>query len=331
MIVLTDEQAGKLLWKDQFGHALLRPIRLNDGRYALPESVLTQPEHARWREILNQGSIESAGSLTFDSISDEDYRLDVDGVEMNLYMGEATPRSFGYPAPSLFDIPNTGLYRFEAQYNSDLGSIDRSRNRRRVELLQYSPDGYQPGDTVWSSWSTIITDQRAGFDQGATTIFHQWHANPSSAHGAPILDFTLTGGVFYINSRSSASSGATQNRYMATAPAANEITNFVVSGLLGSSGHLTVWMNGAQIYDGAIPLGYYSESLPYMARLQYGIYMDNVHSADVLYHANIEFGTTDLSARVATPLPLPAPPEGWPIITHYPDTSLYPGTNLYPV
>lgn len=334
MIVLTEQQAAQLLWKNQFRHSVLRPLRLTDGRYALPESVLTAPEHARWRALLSQGTIVAAGSLTFDTTDPDDFYFTTpSGVMMSLYTGGALPATFGYPAPSLFDVPSPGLRRHEARYNPDVNSADHGHLRKRVELLQYSPAGYVSGDTVWASWSTIISDQRAGFDQAANTIIHQWHQHPSSALASPILDVTLNSGVLAINTRSSATGTTTQNRYTGSTPATGVLTHFVIKGVLGYSGHLTVWIDGAQVYDGAMPLGYYSESLPYLARIQSGIYMDNTRSVDVLYHANLEFGTTDLSARVDNPLPFPGTPEGWPVdpTALYPDDTLYPASNLYPV
>ena len=96
MIVLTEQQAAQLLWKNQFRHSVLRPLRLTDGRYALPESVLTAPEHARWRALLSQGTIVAAGSLTFDTTDPDDFYFTTpSGVMMSLYTGGALPATFG--------------------------------------------------------------------------------------------------------------------------------------------------------------------------------------------------------------------------------------------
>jgi hypothetical protein len=44
---------------------------------------------------------------------------------------------------------------------------------------------------------------------------------------------------------------------------------------------------------------------------QWGIYGPNRNKTDVIFHANPEFGTTDLSARIASPLPIFTPAGGW--------------------
>lgn len=340
MIVLTAEQAGKMIWKDQFSHAVLRPIRLSDNRYALPESALTQPEHARWRSILNAGSIEDSATLTYSTTSPTNYRPSVNGHQMYLRINtdDIDPASYGYPAPRLFDIPSPNLLRFECRHGNDLLTTDYGNNRRRVEISENDYEtNYGSGDTLWDSWSTIITDQRAGFDMNATSIIHQWHhasnAGFSTMYSPPPFAVILNNGQLTIGTRygnGGVSVGTTH--YTGPAPDTGAITNFVVSALLGASGHINIWMNGEQIVDVDTPIGYYDESPPYLAYVQTGIYMDNTHTVDVIYHANLEFGLTDLSARIDNPLPIPAPPEGWgtstPVI--YPADDLYPINNLYP-
>ena len=97
---------------------------------------------------------------------------------------------------------------------------------------------------------------------------------------------------------------------MAT-PASGAVTNFVLQGTLGVLGHWNIWVNGVQVVNVDTNIGYTVEALPYLARVTTGIYMDNVRSVDALYHANVELGLTSLSARIATPLAVTTPPDGW--------------------
>lgn len=309
VIVLTEDQAAQLVYRDQFPHAILQPLRLTDGRYVLPTSTLTQPEHARWRHVLSAGTIGSVEALTFDTLKPGRFFLTtLSGVLMEL----TQPTAFDYPLPPLFEIPAPGLWRFEAHYNNDFGGGDRLNLRRRTELIQATaPIGYQSGDTVWAAWSTVITDQRAGFDSHATAIIHQWHQHPSSAYRPPPLALVLDSGVLTLNNRTVDGSGNAQ-LWTATAPDSGEVTHFVIEATLGEVGHITMWVNGIQVVDVATSVGYYAEvGMPYLLKLQYGIYMDNTHTVDALYHANVEFGTTDLSARVAAPLTVTEPAGGW--------------------
>lgn len=328
MVVLTAEQVGKFIWQDQTTYSHLRPLRLDGNTYALPVAVLDQPEHALWRSIFQRGQIVAASLLTVDSFSSYDYRLAVDGLEMALDIGSTRPNVW-QPRP-VFTIPSPNLYRFECARNSDRPSADRKNGRRRVELAQVDGDFYfVDGDTVWASWSTVFTNQRAGLDGNNLSIFHQWHQHPDSAISAPPFAMYLDGGTMFIGSRNP--SGGTE-LYSAPAPASWVPVNFVVAVTLGEYGHVDVWIDGEQVVDVDTGVGYYGEGLPYLAYVKSGIYMNNTSTVDVVYHANLEFGLSDLSARVDNPLPLPALRiNGWPITAvPYPASNGYPSTALFP-
>lgn len=335
VVVLTEQQVGQLIYKDQFARATLVPARLTDGRYILPLSALTQPEHARFRPILKAGSVEDLGTLTIDT-SRNGYYLTVPGDDtlMGLYIGGATPASFGYPAPALFDIPADGLWRFECRRNNDPASPDRAGYRRRTEMLQNDPNGYQADDTIWASWSMTITDQRDGFDANALTLVQQWHQHPSSAIRPPPMAFVLDSGVLSLVNRS-ANGAASTTLWSQSAPASWQVISFVMQCKIGTDGFVKLWVDGSPVVDVSTNVGYTLESLPYLIRMQWGIYMDNTYTVDALYHANVEFGTSSLYSRVDFPLAINTPPDGWPVTYTgrtllYPDTTLYPDATLYP-
>ena len=53
MIILTRTQANRVRGLSIEGHALA-PAPLTNGTFALPESVLDDPAHARYRNVLNE-------------------------------------------------------------------------------------------------------------------------------------------------------------------------------------------------------------------------------------------------------------------------------------
>ena len=70
MIILTREQANRVRGLTTSGHALV-PIPLADGRFALPESVLADPEHARYH-----AGLAALPRVTDRSLSEADYEQD---------------------------------------------------------------------------------------------------------------------------------------------------------------------------------------------------------------------------------------------------------------
>ncbi|MCV7230649.1 polysaccharide lyase [Mycolicibacterium komossense] len=327
MIVLTAEQYARMVWKDQVDYAVLRGMRLSDNRYAFPESVLTDPAHARWRRLLARGQIIDASRLTVDWATANDFRIVVSGEQMALDSPAPRPETYEFPMPTLFDIPAPGLFYFECHHNRDRPASDRKNGRRRIEFGQIRDSDvyYVAGNTVWASWATIITDKRAGFDAPGTSIIHQWHQHPGSAIAPPPFAVFLDGGTLNVGTRSP--SGGI-GHYSVPAPASWAVTRFVTQVTLGQFGHINMWINGEQVVNVDTAVGYYNEGLPYLAYVKSGIYMDNTHTVDALYHANLEFGLADLSSRIEYPLPIPPRPIiGWP---RTPDPVVYPGATVYP-
>jgi hypothetical protein len=347
LIKIPAEKAAEFIWKDQFSYAILRPLRDVDNFYYLPVTVLSQVEHSRWRTFLNQFPVVRSETVTITPVSyiaSYDFRVNTynqdNADDLALDIGSQHPEAWGYPAPNLFSMPAPRLYRFECRHNSDRPAGDRKGGRRRVELVQYNDSGtyYDSGDTVWSAWTTILTDQREGIDGFNAGLFHQWHQAPGTHVPPPPFAMAFSGGQLFIQTRSSLDSGpggfVNHTHYLGDAPESWVPQNFVVAATWGEFGHLDVWLNGEKIVDTDTPIGYYAEGLPYLGYMKMGLYIDNTHTVDVLYHANIEFGMTDLSDRIENPLPLPPPGiDGWPgspgpIV--YPDTTVYPAHDVFP-
>jgi hypothetical protein len=313
MLVLTAEQCSRVMMRATHPDATLLPLLLTDGRYGLPDNVVNDPRHANVRTVLRQGTTVADGSVTPVPLAEQGYALTVDGKKMHLGFASGFNPLRGWPFPhhGPFEVVSSTMVRFEARYNDDHLSYDWVNNRRRVELAQGDETGPKMGDTFWTSWSNIFTDKREPLFADNQTVIHQWFHTGIG----PFVYVSLGKGSLEVATKSSADDGAYMSRYSQPFnPATGTPQNFVIRGVLAEAGHLDVWLNGTQIVNIDAPLGFFNDPAPddpaYL-HIASGIYQGNVTDRAVLYLANLEFGTTDLSARVAAPLPVTAPPSGW--------------------
>lgn len=221
-------------------------------------------------------------------------------------------------APYAFSIPATDVYRFEVHAN-DFGWPGDSKNgNRRSEVVSVDRYEYGSGATLWTSFSFVVAPAHSPFDGGPSrhNTIHQWHSVDHEKARRPGLQVQLLGGNLVIQTRSdiAGESGETGIvRYSATRPADGVPHHMVISGTLGRSGHLNVWLDGTQIVSTDASIGYFNDDggARALAYPHWGIYQTNVDPPAVIYHANVEWGTIDLSARVRDPLAVTAPPGGW--------------------
>jgi hypothetical protein len=343
MIVLTAEQCSRVWLRDEYPGSQLLPLLLSDGRYGVPDRVLTDPHHAHVRSVLAQGTIVADNTVTVLPYSQQGYYLTVDGKKMHVGFasGFNPVRGWPYPHHGPFTVAGTNLYRFEARYNDDHLSYDWGTDqngdgiidtgpRRRVEIAQGDDTGPKMGQTWWTSWSMVFTDKSAPILLGDNgTLVHQWFHTGNGpfvyvATGAGYLQFatrTLTEDYFSHYSQP-------------FTPTVGTPQNFVMRGVLNSKangGHLDVWLNGVQVVNVDTTVGFFdvpNPDDPAYLHIATGIYQGNVTDRAVLYLANLEFGTTDLSARITTPLPVTPPPGGWNVSSAdliYSDAATVPG------
>lgn len=218
-----------------------------------------------------------------------------------------------------FSIPTSGVYRFEVRKNDFGWSGDEQSDNRRSELVSEG-DKYYSGETLWSSFSFVVGPERLPFDAEGEfpsphhNIIHQWHSVDTASGRSPVLAVELGNGEFTVLTRSDDAPGGVRNgpvaHYSAPRPADGVVHNVVISGLLGRDGHLDVWLNGRRIVDEDTAIGYYNDDGG-LAYPHWGIYQKNVDEPAVVYHANIEWGLEELSARVVRPLEVVKPPGGW--------------------
>lgn len=220
------------------------------------------------------------------------------------------------PVPYAFSIPAKSVYRFEVHANDFGWPGDSTRDNRRSELVSTGVK-YGSGTTLWTSFSFVVGASHAPFDGGSKhNTIHQWHSVDTTVPRSPVVDVELLDGDLQIITRSDATgdNGVTKmRRYSAARPPDGLVHNMVISGLLGQSGHITVWLDGTQIVNADAPIGYYNDDggARALAYPHWGLYQTNVDAPSVIYHANMEWGTADLSSRVDTPLPVMTPPGGW--------------------
>lgn len=281
-------------------NAYLEPALLTDGTFAVNEAAVTDPNHAAHARVLAAATVATP--------------LPAEYVTPYGYMQGEFPGGRGYfscaKRPWSFDEPQPGMYRFEVRRNDFGYSGDPRNGNRRSEIVLF--DTYGPAETLWTAWSTVLGphDGMLIDNNDQFGLVHQWHGVGNSGKG-PILGVNFSRDRIEIFTRSDADGTATkQVRYTTDLPATGVQTDFVIAGTLGETGHLDVWVNGTQVIDLDIPLGYYNDPGD-LAYPHWGLYTHNQDTNDVIFHANIESGTTDLSARVSSPLPVTAPAEGW--------------------
>lgn len=214
-----------------------------------------------------------------------------------------------------FSMPASDVYRFEVRKNDFGWGGDNKANNRRSELVSEG-DRYYSGETLWSSFSFVVGPDHEPFDTEGPyhNIIHQWHSVDTASGRSPVFTIELRNGDLAVSTRSddevSGSHDGHVAHYSATRPTDGIVHNVVVSGLLGSDGHLDVWLDGRRIVDEDTAIGYYNDDGA-LAYPHWGIYQKNVDDPTVVYHANIEWGLEELSARVARPLDVIQPSGGW--------------------
>lgn len=303
-ICLTGLQSLNLRYRGQFPDSKLEPVKLSDGRYAVSEATISDRRFALFRTQLSAGTVEANSGLT--TAGDNDLYVPVDSKSLRVFSAE---KDYAIATKA------TGVFRFETR-SGDFGySGDGANNNRRSEMVA-SGFTYGAGETLWVSFSFVVGPDHVPFDpagavNGQHNIIHQWHSVDTTNSRSPVCNIELNSGNLEVNTRSDSTGSGPTNKvvhYNSARPTDGTPHSVVISGLLGQSGHLNVWLDGAQILNLDTPIGYYNDDAGArdLAYPHWGIYQKNVDDPAVVYHANIEWGTTDLSARIAAPLTVPA-------------------------
>lgn len=310
------------LWSD-VGGIRLDPKPTTDGQYALPPQILTDPVYADAAEYVDGWSTVSDPTLvSFPSnFSSFGWRLSVpNGTRLMIHSGHC----------GSITMPAENVYRFNVK-PGDRGATADITNavavRRRSTLLNWgtlaSPTNsvgltdpvlfWESGATVWYSTTLVIGDysNTHNIDQSTFVFGTGTSVSPTTGIGRNgAAEVIFDNEKLTIQSRSSAQlysssdNGFPINRYEMTRPAKGVKTNIVMQATFGESGHLNAWINGSQVVNVDAPLGYYSTNTR-LAGIEAGLYTWEGPDEDVMYLANLEYGTDSLSARITAPTSVP--------------------------
>lgn len=188
------------------------------------------------------------------------------------------------------------ITRFEVRAG-DSWDEDRAsgENKERSELDGYKRR-YNQGSDVWGSYSFLI-EPGAEYQSDWTAI--------SQMHGSKIRPFHIhfkAGRLIVFSEYSGSRAGAqTSVRYNGTL-SRNEWHHLVFHLREGdTNGQLDIWLDGAKIVDFAGTIG----AIGNQAYWKFGIYRGYgpIAAPLAIQFANMEVGTSDLTARVTAPLP----------------------------
>lgn len=198
------------------------------------------------------------------------------------------------------------LFRFETR-QGDFWAGDTANDRTRSELQCQTKE---PFDTsIWVSFAVRLQANPGILSD--SLVIGQFHATEDAGDysGFPAFELNLHQDGLYIYTASvAAASQATSYPRVERAAAIpfplNTFHNFVIRIKFNFSGaaELQVWMNGVSVVNiSGVSIGMNDTQGPYW---KHGLYWrpETAEQTVVSYMDNFEIGTTDLSARIATPL-----------------------------
>lgn len=212
---------------------------------------------------------------------------------------------------------NPSLDRFELR-NGDIteGDIPAGSHSERSE---WGGSGQAQGASWWVAYSQyIVPGDSVG--QGGNIIFqlHPSGYNVGDTYASTILLVQIYAGQMQFIANYSTSVPLTSSGQVTAVNVLND-SNFLtgqwvnwvhhfVTDPTGAAGVWQVWRNGTQIINYAGAVGFASCSTQYPKYGQYRTVAPQVGKSgiSVVWDANFEAGLTDLTARIATPKPVPS-------------------------
>lgn len=279
MLILTANQMLQVRVQYNKQH-LIRPRLLADGTFAVSENVLTDPYHSQVRSILEQGEVtDTYASLTNNGSGEYLY---IDGklctVDADTYSWSIVPTSAGH------------------KFKLIEGDYQRSEFVGRT-------DTFGPGDEVWQAFTFELND-REGFEDVSPPpswgFVAQWHA--PNTDRSPVLYYDCGNDSFRIVTRSDdLGPDEEEVHYTSSLPEGpmSVVTRFIV----GEDGELQVWLNGVEVVNVDVSIGFYEDSGD-LCYLQWG----NYHQPEALTSSatvsNMRWGFDDLSSKINNPDPI---------------------------
>jgi hypothetical protein len=219
-------------------------------------------------------------------------------------------------------MPADDVLRFETREGGYGTTSDIRSGRRRSTLNDCGPlsdpySGYNytwvSGETLWVSMTLVIGDYSTNHATNNSTLVCAAGSTPSSLVGGSrggCWHVRFTESELSIATRSSeelyagSTNGVPIDRVLIPKPPKGAETHIVLAVTLGSDGHLTAWINGENMFDADVPIGYYAVDT-LLSGMEAGLYTWGGPDPDVMYLCNFDYGTGSLAARVAAPLSVP--------------------------
>lgn len=305
---------ARALVSSAVGGVRVEPRPLTDGRFALPDMVFTNPAYAAALPALGDWATETPAAADYLAVP-------ASNGDSRFYVKVGPDWFWCVSRRAGLTMPASDVFRFEVRTN-DFGYVDDSPNaKRRNEIILANGEsaGVHSGDTIWSAFCLIMGDH-PGLSEVTSNFqgyVHQWHSVDTTVGRSPGLCVDVSNNTMRIQTRSSAAlggasgfNGVPTNHYTTDIPAKGVKTYFVLQATWGQTGHLNAWVNGTQVVNGDTPIGYYDDLTDGSGRTvlgypHWGLYAKNQPKTDIVYIANPEWGASDLSARIAAPLPVP--------------------------
>lgn len=286
----------------------LLPRLLNDGTYVTADACATDT-------LIPSGARTELAGWTSATPTADKYQADpFTSQPLTLVTKVAGLDAYHAGRRGAVTMPDPAVMRFEVQPNDFAQIGDSTRTNRRSEFVAAN-DRYNDGQTVWSSFA-VVMGPCAGLRKSRSDpqgLVHQWHSVDTTVNRSPSVSVDCSNDELKITTRSDDAisptngNGIPQVLYTTTLPAQGTITYIVLQVLLGEVGHINAWVNGTQVIERTQPIGYWTDALDgrALAYPHWGLYSKNDNTTDVVYIANPEIGTADLTARIATPLSVP--------------------------
>lgn len=302
MLKLTEQQMLSIRNR-AIAPSVVAPLYCSDGFYILSEATLSDPNMDPIKSVLEALPSVSSWTPYTEVLAQKVIRSNIAFT----FSTASTPWSVNSPAD--------GVLRFEARQFDYGYSGDRANRNKRSEVVA-SGNGSEFGlyQSIW--WSSGITfgdaeGMRSGRGQNGYVV--QWHSDDAhlSIGRSPVVGITALRGELVFDTRSSAlldqlGNGIAVRRHTMPMPPKGDTVNVVMNFIMGEFGSYKLWVNGSLVVDlTGVPIGYYASIGNYAGRPQFGIYMTNLPSSDVVFHSSVELGLSSLEHRVENPISIP--------------------------
>lgn len=211
------------------------------------------------------------------------------------YVAEAKAASYAVQRHTVFD-----QMRFEVRSGDKWASDGSGVNRSEMDGF---PAEYPKGVTLWGAYSFAIEPGLPGSPDAYIGQLHQTTETGYSALDPPFA-FHLVGDTLKIDTRTDNGSPPSGNPSAVTRysfkPARGRWYNVVFKIKIdpAGTGLLSVWIDGVQVVNlTSIATGYNSVGNYW----KFGVYRTAETVTFAIRYANMEFGTTDLTARITAP------------------------------